>query len=148
MHHAPPVLVLAKKSRWHLGVIVALALVAVLVQITLVAQTAQMTTANVLIFSATVFTTAWALSKWKHSPATALRWDGNGWFLKTATDDLRVDMFVCMDWQHCLLLRATQPNHHSTWLWFDRSVNSQQWCALRRAVWSSERMRGTKQALI
>lgn len=141
MHLAPPVNVVAQKSRWQFGLIIALMFAACLVQIALFARTWQMDSSNALVLTSTVVATAWALMNWKLSPKATLRWDGENWFLEANECEPLAELLVAMDWHQCLLLRAIDRNHRITWLWLDRSSSRQQWTALRRAVWSSQRLR-------
>ena len=133
MHRPPAVSHNVGRSPWQLGVIAALAGLALLAAIQL-AVFNSVGVARWAPFTALGMCLALTLAGWVRSPCGKLQWDGEHWlWCGFAETPVRQTISV-LDFQGGMLLKVTSALGDVAWLWLHGRMDDAQWRALRRAV--------------
>ena len=94
----------------------------------------------VLALAAWVAASLCALWYWWRAPSGELVWDGQVWAIHFFADKeplaLRGPPQVLMDMQACLWVMVAHGDLRRSWIWLERSRQTERWGDLRRAVYS------------
>ena len=145
MHRAPAVSFSVNRSRWHLYLIVSLALLAALVAGAFVTTQPRSDVRIWLPAGVSLVSLAIALAAWHKSPAGLLHWDGRSWHWSGFSAAQGCDLSLLMDFQKVLLVSLKEAGGQPVWLWLHAGPRDPLWLALRRAVVSSRGISGGKQ---
>ena len=95
---------------------------------------------GVLALAAWVIASFCALWYWWRAPSGALVWDGQGWAIHFVADEeplaLRRAPQVLVDMQAWLWVMVLHGDLRRSWIWLERSRQTERWGDLRRAVYS------------
>ena len=95
---------------------------------------------GVLALAAWVIASLCALRYWWCAPSGELVWDGQGWAIHFVADEeplaLRGPPQVLVDMQAWLWVMAVHGDLRRSWIWLERSRQTERGGALRRAVYS------------
>lgn len=145
MHRAPAVSFSVAKSRWHLYLIVSLALLAALVAGAFVSTQPRSDIGIWLPVGVLLLTVAIALAAWHRSPAGLLHWDGRSWHWSGFSATQGCHLSLVMDFQKVLLVSLKEAGGQPVWLWLQADSRDPLWLSLRRAVVSSRTISGGEQ---
>lgn len=94
----------------------------------------------VLALAAWVIASLCALRYWWCAPSGELVWDGQGWAIHFVADEeplaLRRAPQVLVDMQAWLWVTVVHGDLRRSWIWLERSRQTERWGDLRRAVYS------------
>lgn len=133
MHRPPAVSHTVGRSPWQLGVIAALAGLALLAatQLALVNSVSGVRWASFLVAALCL---AFALTGWAHSPCGKLQWDGQHWLWSGFAETPVRQTLSVLDFQSVMLLKVTSDLGDVVWLWLHGRMDEAKWRSLRRAV--------------
>jgi len=146
MHRPPAVSHTVGRSPWQLGVIAALAGLALLAA-TQLALFNSVLGARWAPFLALVMCSALALAGWMRSPRGTLQWDGQHWLWSGFPETPVRQALLVLDFQGVMLLKATSDLGDVVWLWLQGRMDDTQWRSLRRAVVSSQASQAPSEGL-
>ena len=96
--------------------------------------------AGMLAFAAWVIASFCALWYWWRAPSGELVWDGQFWAIHFVADEeplaLRGPPQVLVDMQAWLWVMVLHGDLRRSWIWLERSRQTERWGELRRAVYS------------
>lgn len=133
MHRPPAVSHGVDRSRWHAGLIAALATLCV-VSCAVLGTTLSSHATQLAIGSITGVAIALAFSNWKNTSTGRLQWDGQHWrwsgFGEIGVREVR----LVLDFQRVLLVRVCGEDGTCVWLWLETRSADRHWLSLRRAI--------------
>jgi hypothetical protein len=136
MHAAPSVTYPVARSAFAGAVAAALVALGALAAAAWTWQASQAGWRQALAWAAVAVCGAVAAAAWWRSPAGVLRWDGTAWTWQADGAAAGGSPRLALDLQSKILLRWQPDAGRVRWLWLERTADSTQWEALRRAVYS------------
>ena len=138
MHRAPAVSISTASSRWHLRCIVALLFVGIVALASFLIFQPQAHWQTAQIVAVVALAAVIALTAWAKVPKTSLRWDGQHWYWSGFSDSVACQLTLRLDWGDGLLVLLRSNSGQRAWVWLESSADAVAWCALRRAIVSSQ----------
>jgi toxin CptA len=89
-----------------------------------------------LVGLALVLSAVLAYQEWQRTPQGTLDWNGDIWHFSVGQHTVAGRVAVHLDFQFVVLLSLEPTKGPRLWLWAERSRETFQWVALRRAVFS------------
>jgi len=143
MHQAPALAFQVGRSRIHGYLLIALASLGVLTGISWLNPLDAAGWRQALFLITFLIALAIAVRQWLRWPSGELVWDGLVWRWRGralwAVEQSQGVLQHHLDWQSGLLLSLRSETGKRIWLWAQRGDNTQQWAALRRAVFAPAR---------
>ena len=97
---------------------------------------------HALTLAVLVSTGAAAILTWWQTPVGQLRWDLSAWIWTDTDAVVSGTLAVHLDFQIFLLLKYSDDQGRSRWLWLERQTDPAQWLSLRRALYARPRATG------
>lgn len=136
---APPVSYPVGRSRFYLGMILLLWLIALVFAVTWWFQSSGAGWPAGLMAGLLPFMGGVLLWDWRSSPKGMLQWDGRSWSWTAVGDHPVLRVSVQLDLQEVLLLTCEMATGRRLWLWVQHATQPAQWLALRRALMAHAR---------
>jgi toxin CptA len=137
MHRPPAVTHRVARSRWHLRLVLAIALLGTatcaLLQTHLSSPVARL--ACLAIPAAALCLAYW---DWKQAAVGLLQWDGQQWLWTGFGDQPVHSVRLTLDFQRLMLIKVVAEGGSGAWLWLEAPSMDRHWLALRRALFASQ----------